>query len=202
MTESRKNGYCFRYPGHDNVDQAMLKETTDTERLQQHSDGVSWTMTGLIRQFRTSVNNLWEGPLYSKLQDHLLSVLLRIHLAPIRELKTWIRKRSSQQSPPTHAWIKLVGSHLLRQAIRIGSLGRSKGIKRELYIQAYKTKSTSNSSCKHRLRPDQRQEPWLTHKMYSRSGSNIKQHGMDVRKHEVNLMKDESYQAMNGSTRN
>jgi len=56
-------------------------------------------MTGLIRQFTTSVNNLREG-LYSKLQkNHLVSVLLRIHLAPIREQKTWIRKRSSQQSP-------------------------------------------------------------------------------------------------------
>jgi hypothetical protein len=100
MTESRKKTTASG----SQVMIMLIDAQRDTEKLQQRPDGVSRTMTGLIRQFTTSVNNLWEGPLYSKLQNHLPSVLLRIHSAPIREQKTWIKKGSSQQSPLTHAW--------------------------------------------------------------------------------------------------
>ncbi|KAF9345233.1 hypothetical protein BGX34_004913 [Mortierella sp. NVP85] len=58
-------------------------------------------MTELIRQFSTAVNNLWEGPLYAKLQDHLLTVLLRIHLAPVREQTNMDKKKKFAKTTDT-----------------------------------------------------------------------------------------------------
>ncbi|KAK3821190.1 MAG: hypothetical protein J3Q66DRAFT_398253 [Benniella sp.] len=55
-------------------------------------------MLELTRQFTTAVSNLWEGPLYAKLQDHLLSVLLRIHLAPIREQRNMDKRKKFAKS--------------------------------------------------------------------------------------------------------
>ncbi|KAK3810280.1 MAG: hypothetical protein J3Q66DRAFT_415768 [Benniella sp.] len=76
----------------------ILKETTDTETLPQCPDGVSRTMLELTRQFTTAVSNLWEGPLYAKLQDHLLSVLLRIRLAPIRKQRNMDKRKKFAKS--------------------------------------------------------------------------------------------------------
>ncbi|KAF9945472.1 hypothetical protein BGZ65_010705, partial [Modicella reniformis] len=55
--------------------------------------GVARTMTEPIRQLATSVTNLWEDSLYPKLLDHLLRILLRLHLAPNREQRTMARRR-------------------------------------------------------------------------------------------------------------
>lgn len=47
--------------------------------------GLSSTITEAIRELSTAFVLLWEGSIYTKLLDYLLRILLRLHLAPIRE---------------------------------------------------------------------------------------------------------------------
>ncbi|KAF9201042.1 hypothetical protein BGZ49_008726 [Haplosporangium sp. Z 27] len=49
--------------------------------------GLSHTVTEQIRQFSTAVNNIWEGSIFNKSMEYLLRILLRLHLAPVREEK-------------------------------------------------------------------------------------------------------------------
>ncbi|KAF9358967.1 hypothetical protein BGX26_000509 [Mortierella sp. AD094] len=49
--------------------------------------GLSNTITEAIREYATVANNLWEGGIYHKSLDYLLRILLRIHLAPQREVQ-------------------------------------------------------------------------------------------------------------------
>ncbi|KAF9948128.1 hypothetical protein BGZ72_009918 [Mortierella alpina] len=51
-------------------------------------EGLSATLLEAIREFTTAINNLWEGSIMRKSLDYLLRILLRIHLAPLREQKT------------------------------------------------------------------------------------------------------------------
>ncbi|KAF9574644.1 hypothetical protein EC968_005874 [Mortierella alpina] len=64
--------------------------------------GLTATVTEAIREFATAINNLWEGSIYKKLLDYLLRVLLRLHLAPVREQKTRdLRKRKALEKQRT-----------------------------------------------------------------------------------------------------
>ncbi|KAK3822833.1 MAG: hypothetical protein J3Q66DRAFT_424239 [Benniella sp.] len=56
-----------------------------TPKEKATADGLSRTMNEHIVQLETSVNQLWIGTIYKKSLDHLLRILLRIHLAPHRE---------------------------------------------------------------------------------------------------------------------
>ncbi|KAF9271926.1 hypothetical protein BGZ68_002894, partial [Mortierella alpina] len=47
--------------------------------------GLSSTITESIRELSIAFTVLWEGSIYTKLLDYLLRILLRLHLAPIRE---------------------------------------------------------------------------------------------------------------------
>ncbi|CAO3564587.1 unnamed protein product [Mortierella alpina] len=50
--------------------------------------GLSATLNEAVREFTTAINNLWEGSIKKKSLDYLLRILLRLHLAPLREQKT------------------------------------------------------------------------------------------------------------------
>ncbi|KAF9572841.1 hypothetical protein EC968_009406 [Mortierella alpina] len=65
-------------------------------------EGLSATLLEAIREFTTAINNLWEGSIYKKLLDYILRVLLRLHLAPIREQKTRdLRKKKALEKQRT-----------------------------------------------------------------------------------------------------
>jgi len=53
--------------------------------LPQTAAGLSSTLNEYIRQYSTAVGNLWQGNIYYKSLDYLTRVLLRLHLAPVRE---------------------------------------------------------------------------------------------------------------------
>ncbi|KAF9407832.1 hypothetical protein BGZ76_005978, partial [Entomortierella beljakovae] len=59
--------------------------TSDTDNLTCSPTGISHTITEQIRQFSTSVSNLWHGSILNKSMEYLLRILLRLHLAPERE---------------------------------------------------------------------------------------------------------------------
>lgn len=59
--------------------------------LKHHSKGMSHTITTHIREFSTALQNLWQGNVYEKSLDYLLRILLRLHLAPIREKQQRMR---------------------------------------------------------------------------------------------------------------
>ncbi|KAG0305201.1 hypothetical protein BGZ99_002171 [Dissophora globulifera] len=60
-------------------------------------DGYSHTISTHIRQFTTSVSNLWEGPTYYRSLEYLIRILLRIHLAPEREKRQQDRAARGHQ---------------------------------------------------------------------------------------------------------
>ncbi|KAI8356533.1 hypothetical protein B0O80DRAFT_28243 [Mortierella sp. GBAus27b] len=72
------------------IDNALDK--TIVNRPTPTPPGISKTVTEHIREFSTSISNLWSGNILQKCLDYLLRVLLRVHLAPIRESKTRQRK--------------------------------------------------------------------------------------------------------------
>ncbi|KAF9575456.1 hypothetical protein EC968_003061 [Mortierella alpina] len=80
--------------------------------------GLTATVTEAIREFATAINNLWEGSIFKKLLDYLLRVLLRLHLAPVREQKTKeLRKRKASEKERTIE---------LKRAVEVGSRTQSK----------------------------------------------------------------------------
>ncbi|KAF9080311.1 hypothetical protein BGX27_005531, partial [Mortierella sp. AM989] len=79
--------------------------------------GIYKTIEQHIRQFTTSIQNLWNGSVYEKSLDYLLRILLRLHLAPLRESKFKERiqaakvKRNTEKQPSTlsrKSWKRMV----------------------------------------------------------------------------------------------
>jgi len=63
----------------------LIRESSDTSDIPEAPEGLTMTMNTCFREYATNISNMWSGNLYQKSLDHLLQVLLRIHLAPIRE---------------------------------------------------------------------------------------------------------------------
>jgi hypothetical protein len=65
----------------------LIRDNSDTSDIPEAPEGLTMTMNTCFREYATNISNMWSGNLYEKSLDHLLRVLLRIHLAPIREQK-------------------------------------------------------------------------------------------------------------------
>ncbi|KAF9429102.1 hypothetical protein BGZ76_001818 [Entomortierella beljakovae] len=60
--------------------------------------GLSHTITEQTKQYSTAVNNLWEGSIFDKSMDYLLWILLRLHLAPLREERSMQRVGQAKEN--------------------------------------------------------------------------------------------------------
>ncbi|KAK3814937.1 MAG: hypothetical protein J3Q66DRAFT_432676 [Benniella sp.] len=60
-----------------------------SQNRQRPPNGLGGTIQVHIQEFAVSADNLWSGPIYAKLLDHPLRILLRLHLAPNHEQKTY-----------------------------------------------------------------------------------------------------------------
>lgn len=94
-----------------------LVDRMSCESLPKAPDGLSRTMLGQIKQYATAVKNHWEGASYGKLLQAVIRILLRMHLAPIREkaykerIKALARKKQeeivepgTQKASKYHEW--------------------------------------------------------------------------------------------------
>ena len=64
-----------------------IKDTSDVNNLFKSPAGLSSIINEYLRQYATSVKNMWNGSIYKKSLNNLLRILLRLHLAPRREAK-------------------------------------------------------------------------------------------------------------------
>ncbi|KAF9573256.1 hypothetical protein EC968_008894, partial [Mortierella alpina] len=62
-----------------------LVDAMQCEGPAEAPDGLSRTILGHVRQYATALSNHWDGATYGKLQQAVLRILLRVHLAPQRE---------------------------------------------------------------------------------------------------------------------
>jgi hypothetical protein len=62
-----------------------IRMHSNVEDLPKTAAGLSTTLNEYIRQYSTAVGNLWRGNIYYKSFDYLTRILLRLHLAPVRE---------------------------------------------------------------------------------------------------------------------
>ncbi|KAI7848015.1 hypothetical protein BDC45DRAFT_327734 [Circinella umbellata] len=59
------------------------------------ADGSSITTAAAIKEFNTNLQNMWFGTnIYAKSQRYLIRILLRLHLAPVREERTIVRAKA------------------------------------------------------------------------------------------------------------
>ncbi|KAF9079701.1 hypothetical protein BGX27_006066, partial [Mortierella sp. AM989] len=98
----------------------LIRQSSETISIPCNPDGLSNTITEHIREFATATSNLWNGAIYKKSLDYLLRVLLRVHLAPNRELANRERSnaiaRRKQDRPKTTGKMTL---GLWRSKVRI-----------------------------------------------------------------------------------
>lgn len=79
-----REGSQAKHPGWERTANAIR---TSSNSLTGAPEGLSSTITEAIGELATNISNLWNGATYSKAQDYLLRILLRLHLAPKRESK-------------------------------------------------------------------------------------------------------------------
>ncbi|KAF9275829.1 hypothetical protein BGZ74_003834, partial [Mortierella antarctica] len=70
----------------------VIRDLSATDEIKQAREGLSLTMNEKLLEYATATGNLWTGPIYNKLRDHLLDVLLRIWLGP----KTAVQEEHDQ----------------------------------------------------------------------------------------------------------
>lgn len=75
----------------------VIKEHS-SYKMNESPKGISHTITEQIRQYSTAVKNLWEGSIFNKSIDYLLRILLRLHLAPLREERFMQRVRLAKEN--------------------------------------------------------------------------------------------------------
>jgi hypothetical protein len=78
----------------------VIRTTSDVANVPPSPAGLSFTINDLLRQFATAVGNLWEGSAYKKSLDYVTRILLRLHLAPVREAKykEMIKKKTEEKA--------------------------------------------------------------------------------------------------------
>ncbi|KAI8351002.1 hypothetical protein B0O80DRAFT_120237 [Mortierella sp. GBAus27b] len=80
----------------------MIRSSSVMNDLPKAPEGISTTIYAHIREFATNIENHWEGPGYDKLLDYLIRILLRLHLAPLREQKTKDRSTGKLKQTREH----------------------------------------------------------------------------------------------------
>ncbi|KAF9959664.1 hypothetical protein BGZ65_000194 [Modicella reniformis] len=80
-----------RHPGWERAADAIKDPSSSPPKA---PEGLSTTITEALGEFATEVGNLWNGSIYYKSVDYLLRILLRLYLAPKRELKYKERTKS------------------------------------------------------------------------------------------------------------
>jgi hypothetical protein len=74
--------------------QELQKLISGTDLPPSSPDGLSRTINQHLVGLAVNMDNLWTGNIYSKMLDYLLKILLRLHLAPIREKTLYDRKKA------------------------------------------------------------------------------------------------------------
>lgn len=62
----------------------LLRPSVNVAEL-PNPEGLSATINEHIRELSTATVNMWEGSIFTKSLEYLLRILLRLHLAPLRE---------------------------------------------------------------------------------------------------------------------
>ncbi|KAF9093787.1 hypothetical protein BGX27_001569, partial [Mortierella sp. AM989] len=65
----------------------LIRLYSNTNTVRPSPAGLCNTVLVHIREYATNVSSLWEGNIYQKALEYLLRILLRLHLAPVREKK-------------------------------------------------------------------------------------------------------------------
>jgi hypothetical protein len=71
-------------PFWDGIEKA-IRHNSSTDQPGVPMSGLSRTLLESMTQLTTNTKEIWNGVIYKKLLDHLLRIVLRIHLAPRRE---------------------------------------------------------------------------------------------------------------------
>ncbi|KAG0301978.1 hypothetical protein BGZ98_007894 [Dissophora globulifera] len=81
----RKPAGCREVANNNHPVWEKLVDKMRCDGLPMAPDGLSTTMLGQIKQFATAMENHWTGSTYSKMLEVVVRILLRLHLAPLRE---------------------------------------------------------------------------------------------------------------------
>ncbi|KAF9965940.1 hypothetical protein BGZ70_003732 [Mortierella alpina] len=74
-----------------------IVDNSDAPTLSSSPTGIACTIAEHMTQLSTALTNMWEGSIYDKSLDYALRILLRLHLAPNRELECKERVKTAAQ---------------------------------------------------------------------------------------------------------
>ncbi|KAK3828311.1 MAG: hypothetical protein J3Q66DRAFT_306632 [Benniella sp.] len=81
----------------------LLVRSGATSNVPRTPEGLSQTIYAHIRELSTNFKVLWEGSIFTKSLDYLLRIILRLHLAPLRETKNRQRVlKAANSTSKTH----------------------------------------------------------------------------------------------------
>ncbi|KAG0246074.1 hypothetical protein BGX31_004728 [Mortierella sp. GBA43] len=72
-----------------------IQSKSDTESIPEPPRGLTMTINTCLRELAVNIDVMWSGSIYDKLLDYLLRVLLRLHLAPLREQRYWDNRQAA-----------------------------------------------------------------------------------------------------------
>lgn len=72
-----------------------IRNISDTESIPEAPHGLSMSINTCLRELAANIDVLWSGPIYDKMLDYLLRILLRLHLAPLREQRYWESRQAA-----------------------------------------------------------------------------------------------------------